>query len=155
SLLNQQGSQVVFGDLLVVPVDEGFLYVQPLFVESNQGGTVIPELKRVVVVHGQTVTIANSLDETLSTSFGTPTQPPPGGGGGVMVQQLLNQAVRDFTQAEQLLRQGDLAGYQKAIEDAQAAIQKAADLEKQQGGGSSGSSVPTSPPPSPSPSPPG
>jgi uncharacterized protein len=152
SLLNQQGSQVVFGDLLVVPVDEGFLYVQPLFVESNQGGTVIPELKRVVVVHGQTVTIANSLDEALSTSFGTPTQPPPGGGGGVTVQQLLNQAVRDFNQAEQLLRQGDLAGYQKAIEDAQAAIQKAADLEQKQGGGSGGSSVPASPSPSPSPS---
>lgn len=153
SLLNQQGSQVVFGDLLVLPVDNGFLYVQPLFVESNQGGTIIPELKRVVVVHGQTVTVSDSLDAALSASFGTPTQPGPPGTEQT-VQQLLNQAVNDFNQAEKLLRQGDLAGYQKAIEAAQAAIQKAQDLEKKQGGGSGGSSSPT-PPPSPSPSPSG
>ena len=66
SLLNQQGSHVVFGDLLVVPIEDGFLYVQPVFVESNQGGTVIPELKKVVVVHGQTVTISDSLVNALA-----------------------------------------------------------------------------------------
>jgi hypothetical protein len=150
SLLNQQGSQVVFGDLLVVPVDEGFLYVQPLFVESNQGGTVIPELKRVVVVHGPTVTISDSLDAALSTSFGTPTEPTPPGQEQT-VQQLLNQAVNDFNRAERLLRQGDLAGYQQAIQDAQEAIQKAQDLERNQGGSGSsgGSSSPTPPPTSP------
>jgi uncharacterized membrane protein (UPF0182 family) len=155
SLLNQQGSQVVFGDLLVVPVDEGFLYVQPLFVESNQGGTVIPELKRVVVVHGQNVTISDSLDAALSASFGTPSQPPPGGGGQQTVQQLLNQALNDFNRADQLLRQGDLAGYQKAIQDAQAAIQKADNLQNGGGSGSSGGASNPSPPASPSPSPSG
>jgi uncharacterized membrane protein (UPF0182 family) len=153
SLLNQQGSSVVFGDLLVVPVDKGFLYVQPLFVESNQGGTIIPELKRVVVVHGQTVTVSDSLDAALSASFGAPSQPTPPGTEQT-VQQLLNQALNDFTQAEKLLRQGDLAGYQKAIQAAQAAIQKAQALEQKQGGGSGGTSSPT-PPPSPSPSPSG
>ena len=71
-------------------------------------------------------------------------------------QQLLNQAVNDFNRAERLLRQGDLAGYQQAIQDAQAAIQKAQDLERQQGGGSGGTSSPTPPPSSPPPSsPPG
>jgi len=153
SLLNQQGSSVVFGDLLVVPVDKGFLYVQPLFVESNQGGTIIPELKRVVVVHGQTVTVSDSLDAALSASFGAPSQSQPPGTEQT-VQQLLNQALNDFTQAERLLRQGDLAGYQKAIQAAQAAIQKAQALEQKQGGGSGGTSSPT-PPPSPSPSPSG
>jgi uncharacterized membrane protein (UPF0182 family) len=118
---------------------------------------VIPELKRVVVVHGPTVTISDSLDAALSASFGTPTQPTPPGQEQT-VQQLLNQALNDFNRAERLLRQGDLAGYQQAIQDAQEAIQKAQDLEKQQGGGSGstgGGSSPTPPPSAPPSSPPG
>jgi hypothetical protein len=53
--------------------------MQPVFVESNQGGTVIPELKKVVVVHGQTVTISDSLVDALAQSFGRrrPSRGPP------------------------------------------------------------------------------
>jgi uncharacterized membrane protein (UPF0182 family) len=155
SLLNQQGSHVVFGDLLVVPVEDGFLYVQPVFVESNQGGTVIPELKKVVVVHGQTVTISDSLVNALAASFGE--APPAGPGepptGGLTVQQLLNQALRHFAKAEQLLRQGDLAGYQREIDLGQQLVQQAQELAGQKGGGSGTGSPSPSPSPTSSPSP--
>jgi uncharacterized protein len=155
SLLNQQGSHVVFGDLLVVPVEDGFLYVQPVFVESNQGGTVIPELKKVVVVHGQTVTISDSLVNALAASFGE--APPSGPGepptGGLTVQQLLNQALRHFAKAEQLLRQGDLAGYQREIDLGQQLVQQAQELAGQKGGGSGTGSPSPSPSPTSSPSP--
>ena len=77
SLLNQQGSGVKFGDLLIVPIEDSFLYVQPIFVISS-GQIPIPELKRVVVVHGGNVSLANSLTDALALSFGQPT----GGGGG-------------------------------------------------------------------------
>src|SRR5438132_2685955 len=59
TLLSQKGSDLLFGDLLIVPIDQGFLYVQPIYVVS--AGNPIPELKRVVVVHGGNATIGNSL----------------------------------------------------------------------------------------------
>jgi uncharacterized membrane protein (UPF0182 family) len=155
SLLNQQGSHVVFGDLLVVPIEDGFLYVQPVFVESNQGGTVIPELKKVVVVHGQTVTISDSLVDALAQSFGEAPPTEPGGPpptGGQTVEQLLQQALTHFANAEKLLRQGDLAGYQREIGLGQQLVQQAQELAGTKGGSGTGT---TSPSPSPSPSPSG
>jgi hypothetical protein len=120
TLLSQQGSQVKFGDLLVVPIEDSFIYVQPIFVESVQANA-IPELKRVAVVNGGTVTLGDSLDEALSLSLGEappPEQPPPGGGGGELdtVAQLLEEAQRHFDLAQAALRDGDLAMYQSEID---------------------------------------
>ena len=146
SLLSQQGSQVVFGDLLVVPVNDGFLYVQPIFVESSQGGTVIPELKKVAIVHGSTVSMGNTLDQALTLSFaGQPSgpSPPP---SNASVQQLLAQALKDFAQADAALRKGDLGTYQREIKAGEALVNQANSTAKKgvKGG--------TSPSPSPTPS---
>ena len=141
SLLSQQGSQVVFGDLLVVPVNDGFLYVQPIFVESSQGGTVIPELKKVAVVHGSTVSMGNTLSEALALSFAgqtTPSGPTPP--GGATVQDLLTQALKDFAAAQVALHKGDLATYQKEIQSAQALVNQANKLAAKGGSGSTGHS---------------
>ena len=148
SLLNQQGSGVKFGDLLIVPIEDSFLYVQPIFVISS-GQIPIPELKRVVVVHGGNVSLANSLTDALAISFG---QPIGGGGGGgttpppgQTVQDLINDALRHFQNAQQALKDGNLALYQAELSAAQRDIEQANNLLGQQTGGT--------PPPSPSPSP--
>src|SRR5207244_12005481 len=78
ALLHREGSQLLFGGLLIVPIENWFLYVQPIFVISS--AAAIPELKRVVVVHGGNVSIANTLTDAIAASFGQP--PPTGGGGG-------------------------------------------------------------------------
>jgi len=159
SLLSQQGSQVVFGDLLVVPVNDGFLYVQPIFVESSQGGTVIPELKKVAIVHGSTVSMGNTLGEALTLSFAgqtTPSGPTPP--GGATVQDLLTQALKDFAAAQVALHKGDLATYQKEIQAAQALVNQANKLAAKGGSGSTGHSSghssggKTTPTPTPTPS---
>jgi uncharacterized protein len=130
SLLSQKGSDVLFGDLLVVPIDQSFLYVQPIFVISS--GNPIPQLKRVVVVHGGNATIANSLSDAIAASFGqTPVQPPTGGGGPPptgQLGQLLAQAQQDFDAAEAALKNGDLATYQKEIEAGIALVNQASQL---------------------------
>src|SRR5439155_1786156 len=77
TLLSREGSQVVFGDLLIVPIEDSFLYVQPIFVISATQPP-IPELKRVVVVHGGNVSVANSLSDALAMSFGQQVTPPSG-----------------------------------------------------------------------------
>jgi uncharacterized protein len=153
TLLSQQGSAVQFGDLIVVPIENSFLYVQPIFVvASGAGGVPIPELKRVVVVHGGNATIAASLTDALAASLGQPTGGGGGGGGGGgppptgTIAQLLQQALQHFQQANADLKAGDLAGYQREINLAQQLIQQAQALAGEGGG------VTPSPSPSPTPS---
>ncbi|HEX2069165.1 MAG TPA: UPF0182 family protein, partial [Actinomycetota bacterium] len=148
TLLSQGGSDLTFGDLLVVPIENSFLYVVPVFVQGRQ--SAIPELKRVLLVHGGTVTMANSLPEALESAFGeaAPSPPEPGPGGEPAppedVQQLLAQALDHFRRADQLLREGDLAGYQREINRARALLQQASSATRRAG---------TTATPSPSPSP--
>jgi uncharacterized membrane protein (UPF0182 family) len=127
SLLGQKGSDVQFGDLIIVPIEDGFLYVQPIFVRAK-AANAIPELKKVVVVHGDTVTISDTLAEALAATFGEEAPPPTTGGGPPptgRVARLLQQALDHFQQAQEFLRQGDLAGYQREIDAAEDLVRQA------------------------------
>jgi uncharacterized membrane protein (UPF0182 family) len=151
TLLGQGGSTIVFGDFLVIPINDSLLYVQPVYVRSNQENP-IPELKRVIVVNGSTVGVGTSLSEALTAStVGLPSdgaeQPPPGGTIDEQVADLLDQAVEHFAAADVALRAGDLATYQTELEAAQALVEQANELLAQQAGGGA------SPSPSASPSP--
>jgi uncharacterized membrane protein (UPF0182 family) len=145
TLLGQTGSRVLFGNLFVVPIEDSFLYVQPVFVLAQQA-TAIPELKRVVVVNGDTVVVGATLAEALARAVGQrpPERPPPEEEAPRGVQELLARAVEHFDRADALLRQGDLAGYQREIEAGRALVERARELAGGQG-----------PAPTPSPSPTG
>jgi uncharacterized membrane protein (UPF0182 family) len=69
TLWNQSGSQVIRGELLVIPIEESLIYVQPIYL-SAEGGT-LPELKRVVVAHQSSVVMAETLEEGLNMVFGS------------------------------------------------------------------------------------
>ena len=68
TLWDQRGSQVIRGDLLVIPIEEALLYVQPIYLRA-QGGR-IPELKRVVVAYQNRVVMRETLDDALAEMFG-------------------------------------------------------------------------------------
>ena len=68
SLWDQRGSQVIRGDLLVIPIEESLLYVQPLYLQAEGGR--IPELKRVVVAYQNQVVMEETLDDALAGLFG-------------------------------------------------------------------------------------
>ena len=68
SLWDQRGSQVLWGDLLVIPIGTSLLYVQPLYLRAEGGK--IPELKRVVVAYQNEVAMAETLDGALGQLFG-------------------------------------------------------------------------------------
>jgi uncharacterized protein len=147
TLLGQTGSTVAFGDLLIIPIEKSFLYVTPVFVISNQANA-IPELKRVLVVHGGAVTLGNTLPEALAASFGRaapPTEQPPGQPPTGQVAELLAQAVRHFQAADEALKAGNLATYQTEINAAIALVQQANSAAQ-----SSSPSPGASPSPSPS-----
>lgn len=64
TLLSQRGSTVLFGELLLVPIEDSVLYVRPLYVQA-EGDNTVPELERVIVAVGEDVVMADSLQEAL------------------------------------------------------------------------------------------
>ncbi|MGH2660295.1 MAG: UPF0182 family protein [Actinomycetota bacterium] len=152
TLFSQSGSDVRFGDFLIIPISDGLLYVQPVYVRSSQE-TAIPELKRVLIANGGRLGYGTNLQLALNDSFGVTVVPPedgepsPGGTVPQQITRLLQQAVDHFARAEEALRAGDLARYQSEIEAAQAAIQRASELAS----GQRGEAASPSPTPTPTP----
>ena len=68
TLWNQQGSQVTWGTLMVIPIEESLIYVRPLYLRAAGGR--IPELNRVVVVYQNQIVMEQSLDAALARIFG-------------------------------------------------------------------------------------
>jgi hypothetical protein len=68
SLWDQRGSEVIRGDLLVIPIEKSLMYVQPLYLRAEGGR--IPELKRVVVAYQNRVVMQETLDGALTELFG-------------------------------------------------------------------------------------
>ena len=68
TLLNQNGSTVVPGNLLLIPVGNSLLYVRPLYIEAT-GTTAVPELQLVIVGVGPEVVIADSFESALARAI--------------------------------------------------------------------------------------
>ncbi len=134
TLLGQQGSDVIQGNMLVVPVDTSVMYVQPIYLRGTQAA--LPEFKRVVVVFQERVVMRESLEDALGEVFGgvVVERPPPPDVPVVSgdVAELLQQAEEAFAEAEQALRAGDLGRYQDKVEEGRELIQQALDLLAQE-----------------------
>ncbi len=147
TLLNQQGSSIIRGNLLVLPIEDALLYVEPIYLQSS--GLKIPELKKVIVATGQRVAMEDTLDKALAALLGTaaPSGPAPVSGPalapGGQAAALIAEANQHYRNALDLLRQGDFAGYAREIQEVGRILQQLQTLQQ-----------PTaSPRPSPSPSP--
>lgn len=117
TLWSQRGSQVIRGNLLVIPIGEAFLYVEPLYLLAEQGQ--IPELKQVIVATEQRVAMAPTLEQALAQAIGGaevsgPSGPsaPPGGD----VAALIREAYAHYQRAQEAIRRGDWAAYGAEIE---------------------------------------
>ncbi|AIE73584.1 MULTISPECIES: UPF0182 family protein [unclassified Synechocystis] len=67
SLWNRRGSRAIQGNLLVIPIEESLLYVEPIYLEAEKNS--LPTLARVVVVYGNQIVMADSLDEAIDAIF--------------------------------------------------------------------------------------
>ena len=114
SLWNQRGSQVVRGNLLVIPIERSLMYVEPLYIAAEKGQ--LPELKRVIVGFGERIAMEETLEGAMARVFGG--QPPPAAaaatpapqaGPDASVKALLDSASAAYTRAsEELRRLGEL-----------------------------------------------
>jgi uncharacterized protein len=74
TLWNQQGSEVIWGTLMVIPIEESLIYVRPLYLRGSGGR--IPELRRVVVAYQNQIVMEETLDAGLARLFGGAAPPP-------------------------------------------------------------------------------
>jgi uncharacterized membrane protein (UPF0182 family) len=163
-------TRVVFGDLQLVPVSTGLLYIRPVYVFSSD----VPEFRFVIVSTGSNAALGTDLESALSQLFpgfqaalgdrvpdaGDATTSPTNGGSGSETSgeasssdqtsgeqtgsnqssgdngsttgeptplSLLDDAQELFSQADDLLKAGDLGGYQKTITEAKAKVAEAID----------------------------
>ena len=170
TLWNQSGSRVIRGNLLMIPLADSYLYVEPIYLEAQQ--SQLPQLQRVVVVNGQQIAMEATLQDSLNVVFGLqaptlPTATAPANGkaptlasgtatptpapttaapatlapatvavgaptlpAGVPTPSatdaagIAREASADYDRAQQLLRQGDFAGYQQQLEQMKAALDR-------------------------------
>ena len=125
SLWDQGGSKVIRGDLLVIPIEQSLLYVQPLYLQAEGGR--IPELKRVVVAYQNQVVMEETLDAGLARLFGgsaaAKNEPVAGTGaaaagpalGDAEFRTLMAEARSRYQAALAAQRAGDWARYGEEI----------------------------------------
>ena len=124
---------MIQGNMLVVPIEESILYVQPIYLAGDIGA--LPEFKKVIVVFGDRIVMRDSLPEALAAVFGdappvddggtdTPTTPDDPGTLPDDVQVLLEEVDLAFQRADAALRNGDLATYQVEIQNAERLIEQ-------------------------------
>ncbi len=117
TLWDQRGSQVIRGNLLVIPIEESLIYVQPLYLRAEGGR--IPEMKRVVVAYQNRVVMEETLEAGLARLFGGAVEPGPAAvaspgatrPGAGPAADLARRAAEVYQHAVEAQRSGDWARY--------------------------------------------
>lgn len=141
SLWSQRGSDVIRGNLLVIPVGEALMYVEPLYLRAET--SELPELKRVIVSSGGDVAWAETFAGALENLLGMPvlasTEPaaaPEAGVGTATsgatpdVAALVSSAQNHWDAAQEALRAGDWATYGEEMNALQADLTELVGLTK-------------------------
>lgn len=135
----QAGTQILYGNLLTLPVGDSLLYVQPVYIRRTAQEGAYPVLQFVIASFGDQVGFGQTLDEALRVALGleagdpgdTTDEPPTGDAGGEpsaepqSVTDFLNTASDEYDKAQAALKEGDLATYQSRINAMNAAIEGA------------------------------
>ena len=141
TLWGQVGSTVILGNLLVIPLQQSLMYIEPVYLKASNNG--LPVFQKVIVGTPTQIVWGNTLDDALKqiyagagstggtpgsspgsspgvtatptgTAAGTPTPLPSINLSGT-AQQLIAQANAHYAAAQQALHNGDLATYQQEM----------------------------------------
>lgn len=137
----REGTRVIHGNLLTLPVGNGLLYVQPVYTLRTGGTGNYPQLRFVLASFGKEVGVGGNLSEALddvleATAADTPAAPdtpdepetPDDPGSGELPTQalrLLQQADAKFREADEALKDGDLQGYATAVQEGRELVERA------------------------------
>jgi len=140
SLWDQQGSRVVRGNLIVVPIEESFLYVEPIYLIAEN--LKIPQLRRVIVAYGENVSMERSLREALNVVLGreilqvqdaiaeAADLPRPAGPSGSTTSPSAMQEIEEarslLEEARSALQDGDFARFGERLDALESVLDRGA-----------------------------
>ena len=136
SLLRQGGSDVVLGNLLTLPVGNGLLYVQPVYVRATSNAAAYPLLQKVLVSFGDQIGFDDTLKGALDQVFGGNSGTQAGGGnvdsGGSSSDAATSiaSAIAAYKDGLAALAKGDFAAYDRAQKRLKSALDAAANAQK-------------------------
>ncbi len=114
SLWDQRGSRVIRGNLLVLPLDHSFMYIEPVYLVAE--GANIPQLKRVIAVYGESVVMEPTLSEAVQALFGAGEKETRGKAPLKVREEIVNLLKRHLRKAEDEIRKGNWSGFGEAME---------------------------------------
>ncbi|WP_242973035.1 UPF0182 family membrane protein [Anaeromicrobium sediminis] len=134
SLWGQKGSSYIRGNLLIIPIENSLLYIEPIYLKADNENS-LPEVKRVVVAYGDKIAYEETLNKALESLFGrsgeTTGQEIPDGelpidGDSITLIERANEA---FLRAEEAQRQGNWSEYGRYINEVKKILVELKDKE--------------------------
>lgn len=122
TLWGQRGSDVIRGNLLVIPLDDALLYVEPLYIKAEKA--TMPELKRVIVSYKSKVVMEKTLKQALSKLFEVDVEeiPREEEGEDRTIEELIELALRHYSNAESHIMEGNWTGFGKELKNMENAL---------------------------------
>jgi uncharacterized membrane protein (UPF0182 family) len=136
---------VIRGNLLVIPIEQSLLYVEPLYILAEEGE--LPELKRVIVAFGGRIAMATNLRDALGVVFEEDVSPPeifaePAVAKALEEERIgagaFEEALAIFRRAQEHLRNGRWAEYGREMEALERQLERLAAGERGEGTESGG-----------------
>ncbi len=119
TLWDQQGSEVIRGSLVTIPIERSFLYIEPIYLKASAGGA-LPQLKRVIVSYEDRVTMQETLEEALEVIFKGKIE-KINGKEKIEIPETLSEkfdeASKLYEEAQEALTKGDFTTYAEKIEE--------------------------------------
>lgn len=128
TLWGQKGSAVIRGNLLAIPINQSFIYVEPIYLQATEGR--IPEMKRVIVAYGNKLAMEENLKKALEAVFGEAPEEAqaelPAAAEHVErpIRDLATSAMEQYQRAQEHLKNGRWAEYGKEIEAMRETLQQ-------------------------------
>ena len=135
TLWGQKGSEVIRGNLLVIPIEKSIIYVEPIYLQAERGQ--LPELKRVIVASGDRIAMEQTLAQSLSAIFaGLPAEEPtvptpsptPEAPLPAELAELAELAQKHYNQAQEYLRAGDWTSWGEELEKMEEVLNQMVEL---------------------------
>lgn len=139
SLWGQQGSSIIRGNLLTIPIEDSFIYVEAIYLKASNENS-LPEVKRVIVSYGDEIAYEETLELALESLFGdmetapdgTTPEPPRQDGEIDTIKSLITRANESFNKAQEAQRAGNWAEYGKNIEELRGILESLNNFDDEQ-----------------------